>query len=899
MRMLEIDERILKALREIGIKELIEYQIEAFKKILSGKDVLIVAPTGSGKTEAAIIPIFQRILSDKDREGIKLIYITPLRALNRDMLKRLKKLSERLGISIDVRHGDTPEKERAKQSKKPPEILITTPETFQILFLGKNLRKSLKNVRYVVIDELHELADNERGIQLSIALERLREITDFQIIALSATLSSGEEAKLFGDFEIVRGDLAKRYEFYVVKPKVKDIDKDLAEKLNISERLASELREMREIMDKHESVLIFVNTRQMAEALGVKLKRIANVEVHHGSLSRDARIEAENRFASKELKGLICTSSMELGIDIGYVDAVIQYNSPRQVTRLIQRVGRSGHRIDRISKGYVIAGNFDDILESWVIAKRALSGCIEKPDIHFKSLDVLANQIAALALEYKRIKAERVFEIIRRSYPYRDLSYEEFEEICNFLKEIGVIGYDGEYIFAKRKTRIYFYDNISMIPDERSYKVVDITTNKIIGVLDESFVSTFDGDVFAMRGELWKILSVDEVVRVEPVSVEGEIPSWVGEEIPVPFDVAQDVGRLRMWIAGYVMRGLDAVKILTGEFNTNEEACREVVEVIEDQIKKGFSIPTDNHLTIESSDGVTVLNACFGHRVNETIGRIIALLLSARKGRSISIDVDPYRIKFSPANAEDVKEVIESIKPENVEYLAERALIETKLMQWKFVNVARRFGLIGKDEDVSRINLKNLILKLRDTPVYKETLREIFVEKMDVEKTKDVFEKLGDEITYSVYSELSPISLVSRSNNYDFLSFKSDRVILSSFKERIENEVCKVYCLNCKATYSSKVSQLNRFECIRCKSKLVAVINGKRNPEDYKKSELFRIANLIMCYGKRAVYALLTYGIGVETATRILARYYKSDDEFFKALLEAGRNYIRTRKFWD
>ncbi len=888
-----IDERLLKALKEVGIEELTDYQKRSFKKVLNGKDVLIVAPTGSGKTEAAVIPILQELLRDKDKKGIKVLYITPLRALNRDMLRRLEGLAKKLGISIDVRHGDTSESKRVKQSKNPPVILITTPETFQILFLGKRLRKYLENVRYVVIDEVHELLDNKRGVQLSIALERLREITDFKIVALSATLSNG----VFENFEVVRGDLNKEYEFQILKPERKDIDSDIAKELEVDDRFASELREIRDIMEKHRSILIFVNTRQTAEALGVKLKRIADVDVHHGSLSKESRIEAEKMFSNGKLKGLICTSSMELGIDIGYVDAVVQYNSPRQVTRLLQRVGRSGHRIGKVSKGYIIVSNFDEILESWVIAKRALEGKIEKVDIHFNSLDVLANQISAIALEYKRIEAEKVYRIIKRSYFYRNLSYEEFEEICKFLADIGLIGYNGHEIYAKRKTRLYFYENISMIPDEKSYRVVDITTNRTIGVLDESFVSTFDGEVFAMRGELWRILSIDDVVRVEPVSAEGVIPSWVGEEIPVPFEVAQDVGKLRLWIAGYITNGINPIKILVDEFNTNELTCKEVVSVIESHIKKGFKIPSDNHLTIESSDGITVVNACFGHKVNETIGRILALLISARKGRSISVEIDPYRIKLSPTSSEEVVDALRSVEPESIEFLVERALIETKLMQWKFVEIARRFGLIGKNEDLRRINVKNLILRLRDTPIYKETLRDIFTEKMDLETTKKIFERLDNDITYSVYSELSPISLVARSSSYDFITLRSDGIILKSFKERLEKEICTLYCLNCKAKYSLQVSQINSLECIRCKSRFVAVL--KRDPKDYKKSELFRIANLIMCYGKRAVYALAAYGIGVETATRILARYYKNDDEFFKALLEAERNYVRTRRFWD
>jgi ATP-dependent Lhr-like helicase len=439
-----------------------------------------------------------------------------------------------------------------------------------------------------------------------------------------------------------------------------------------------------------------------------------------------------------------------------------------------------------------------------------------------------------------------------------------------------------------------------MIPDERRYKVVDVTTGRAIGMLDESFLSTFSGEVFAMKGELWRVLSVDDVVRVEPVAAEGEIPSWAGEEIPVPFEVAQDVGRIRMWIGSLLRNDPEkAVETLMEEFDTNEEACREVLRVIRDQMDKGFAIPTHNHLTIESADGVTVINACFGHKVNETIGRILALLLSARKGSNVSIEIDPYRIKLSPVNAEEIVTILIQIEPESVEFLAERALIETKLMQWKVVNAARKFGLIDKNEDLSRINLKNLVIRLRDTPIYREALREIFLEKMDIEKTREIFEKIGGEITYSVYSDLSPISVASRERSFDLIASKPTAAILKAFRKRIESERCRVYCLNCGANYSEVVSAVNRFHCIKCGSSMVAIFSDRRSIEDFRKEELFRIANLVMSYGKRAVYALNAYGVGVETAARLLSRYYLSDEDFFKALLEAEKNYVRTRKFWD
>lgn len=867
----QVDERLKEALKAVGIDELTELQKKAFEIVNSGKNTLIVAPTGSGKTEAAMIPIFQKLL-EKRMKGICVLYITPLRALNRDMLKRMRKIAEMLGLTIDVRHSDTKESERVRQSKKPPEILITTPETFQILFLGAKLRNALKNVKFVVIDEVHELIDSERGVQLFVGIERLREIAKFQMIALSATISNPKKvSEIMGGAEIVSGDLEKEYEIKIV----------------CSE---DEISLIKELVDKHRSALIFVNTRQTAEILGIHLKKVLNAEVHHGSLSREARISAEEDFAQGKLKALVCTSSMELGIDIGHVEAVIQYSSPRQTIRLIQRVGRSGHGLGRKSVGYIVANTFDDLLESIAIIKRAKAGQLEELELHENSLDVLANQICAMAIEYGRIEARKAYEIVKRCYFYRNLSFEEFCEICSYLNEIWRIFFDGNEISARRRTRKYFYDNISMIMDEKSFKVVDITSGKTIGSLDESFLSTFSGEVFAMKGELWRILSVEDVVRVEPVAVEGEVPSWVGEEIPVPFEVAQLAGKLRRLISDGKFSLSDLNKYV------DETGAKRVLEKIEEQ-KRFFAIPSDKHVVIDGSNRETVVNVCFGHKANEAIGRILALLLSLKKGTNVSVEIDPYRIKLSPASPEEVKDVILSVDPNEIWNLAERAVFDTRLMQWKIVKSARKFGLIDKDEDLSRINLRTLVVKLRNSPVYREALREIFLEKMDLEKAKLFFEKFGKEITYTTYQKFTPISLEGRDKVPDILIAKPTDAIVRVFMERLKGELCRVICVNCGTRYRELASNLS-LKCIKCGSYMIAVLSDRKGYEP-SNEELFNIANLVMNYGMRGVYAMLTYGVGFETAKRVLSGYYTSEEEFFKALLEAERRYVRTRKFWD
>jgi len=513
-------------LEKIGLEEPSGIQRIAIEPILNRENVLVIAPTGTGKTLASILPIFNSFLdyrSSGSVRGVSILYITPLRALNRDILRRLSDIGRELDIKVQVRHGDTPPSTRATQAKSPPDMLVTTPETLQAILPGRRMREHLKGVRWVVIDEVHELATDERGVQLSVALERLEHLTgaSLQRIGLSATV--GEESKvaqfLVGTdrkVTIAKSEELRRFEVQVqYAPPGKEIATD-AERLGLPQSTIARTRRIAEIVSQKQSTLVFTNTREQAEAIGSQLRALTpnlSVRVHHGSLSREIREEVEKGFHEGSVKAVICTSSLELGMDIGRVDFIIQNMSPRTSTRLIQRIGRSGHTLKGAARGVIIGTMADDLLEAAVLTVQSKEGQIEKTIIHDDSLDVLAHQIAGLTLDLKRVHLAEIYELIRRAYPFRALTAERLHELVKFLDSIRAIRLVEDVVSARfPRTFHYYYENLSVIPDVKRFDVFDFFRKRRIGTLDQGFVvrRCKAGTVFIIHGQTWKIISINE-----------------------------------------------------------------------------------------------------------------------------------------------------------------------------------------------------------------------------------------------------------------------------------------------------------------------------------------------------------------------------------------------------
>jgi len=905
----------------------------AIPKVLEGKNVLVIAETGSGKTESVMLGLFDKLIR-QEHQPIALLYITPMKALNRNLMDRLLWWCNKLDIDISVRHGDTTQYERKLQLEHPPQILISTPEQIGAMLVGKRFREHLKNIKYIVIDEIHEIVTSKRGVQLTLSLERLKRYCgEPQIVALSATVGSPEIAAkfIFSDkkYEIINVISPKDISLKVESPYPNKEDILIAENIFIGDSVVARLRRIRDLILEHHSTLAFTNTREAAEILSSRLRMFdknLQHEIHHSSLSKEVRIKAEKEFKEEKLKSLITTSSLQLGIDIGSIDLVLQYQSPRTVTQFLQRTGRSGHGIGRTSKGIIIAGEGDDIFESVVIAKKSLKGELEQLKIHKSSMDVLTQQIIGLSIEDYGIDTKTTFDIIKRAYPFKDLKEEEFKILLNFLDLQLRLIFSDNGIKRRRKAFEYYFENLSVIPDQKSYKIIDTASNSFVGTLDEEFIASH-GDTdstFIVKGRPWKILSVEnEKVFVESVDdIESAIPAWEGELIPVPFDVAQEVGILRSEIESMLKKNIKSNEIIENlkkVYPVSSQAAVKMIQLIKNQIKK-YPLPDEKNILIETFQNYVVLHTLFGSLVNETLSRFISAILSADYGEIITSKTDPYRIIIKGCSVDDIKKVLFGYKPEDVEIVLEKSLPRSSLFKFRFVQVAKRFGAISKKASFETINIDRIIDVYWNSPIHKETLSELFIEKLDLDKSKEILGRIQNkEIKIKSFEGLSPLAeLGFRYELHDVAKpERPEKEIFKVFKNRILNSKVRLICLNCgKYSLIETVKDIKELRCSHCQSKLIAVLKPQREEsqkiikkwlkgieltdEEKEKLEFIKkSADLAIVYDKYAAIVLAGRGIGPQTAIRILSKPRKNEDDLFKYILEAEREFIKNKKYWQ
>ncbi len=892
----------------------------AVPHVRAGEDCLITAPTGSGKTEAAMVPLLD-IVHGGGLGGIAIIYITPLRALNRDMLKRMQGMCRQHGISVAVRHGDTKQGERSRQARVPSQVMITTPETLQSMLVTRSFSGQLSNVKAVVVDEIHEIYGNKRGAQLSVALERLERFAgSFQRIGLGATVGDPNTVSKFlspnRECRIISLPGIKRMNLSIELPEHPGEGMERAiEKFQLDEEAAARLGRIAECVRSSKSTLVFTNTRSAAEAIGSRLHfmdgehSFGGIGVHHGSLNREERIEMEDSFKEGRIKAVVATSSLELGIDIGSVDLVLQYGSPKQSVRLLQRIGRSGHSESRESRGVVIATGITDAMEAMALHSNALAGRLERARTQDNALDVLMHQVCGILLDSGRQELGSVYGTMRRSYVFRNLGMGLFDEVLEFMKSQRLIVADGTSISAAPRTRLFYYGHVSFIPDTKRVVVKDFNSNRMIAGLDERFVSTYlqDGAVFITKGLPWRVVSVEEdSVIVEPSQdFEAAVPDWSGEDIPVSADTAEAVYGI------FSGRGVHPDAALAGRIR----------RFVEEQNR--FFTPDPKKVVIEDAGSYKVVYTCLGTLANDALAKIISYFLTSRLGRSVVVRTSPYLILLEVPENIDLAEYIRQIDPEKAETLLENSITRSDMFSYRFATVAKFFGLIERDAVVSKQVLRRLATVLGKSPVYKETVRELMHNYFDIPTLRGFLEGVrrgAVGITEVRAGSLCPFGDALLNSLYYtrelVMPVTPNSVVVDSFMEHIAKEAPGLLCTYCGMGFSRKISELRKLKYVRCPncgSNMVTMDNGERSRATDKRVNGKRLsqsevkimkdalaeASLIDSYGWRAVAALETYGIGQKTAARVLMMLRRSDRDFFCDVIEAQKQFIRTKKYWS
>ncbi len=945
-----LDPRLSEAAARRGIREPTEIQQLARPVLESDADALLLSPTGTGKTEAALLPLLSRLLV-QPTPPISLLYVTPLRALNRDLEHRLVSLVREVGLSAAVRHGDTPSSARLAQSRHPPDLLLTTPETLQVLLVGRHLRAALANVRTVVVDEIHELVGSDRGAQLALTLERLDALAGRRLrrIGLSATVGNPDEVARFLSpapraVEVRSARQRRTLELSARRPREDrpPLESALVAELKADPVLLGGLREVEEEIRAHRTTLVFVNTRPTAEGLAARLGRLAPdlaIAVHHGSLSREVREEAERAFREGRLRALVATSSLELGIDIGVVDHVVQFGSPHQVGRLVQRVGRSGHRLGQTIHGTVLALDDDDLEEAAVLARRADEGLVEPVRWRTRNRLAAAQQIVATLRAEGSVDRRTVVRTLGTAAPVRELAESEWDELIGYLSDLGLTRPVAERLAPGRGTLRRFYASLSLIPDERTYRLRDIATRRLIGTLDERFVLTQilaqPEEIFLLHGRTWKVVEYrDGELLVETVQEIGQEPRWAGEDLPVPFDVAQEIGALRREgdVDRYPMSDRDRGRL-------RERRARAAA---------AGALASDRTVTITIHGRLVVYGACFGTRTNETLALANAARLTERLGGRVEVaSVEPTWFVLELPIAVDLASLVDAFRlaPEELRPLVER-LVPTGLdYRWVFLAVARKLGVIPESADPRDLRtLEPLLTASRTNPLGEEVLEKTLHDRYDLDHAAEVLDRIRAGTIEIVGAAASPLSDEPLARlEWRTVPELPPPTLLRAVRDRLEKEALTLVCLRCgfvRSTSPGRYRKEGGSRCLLCHGSLSAVLSPRRTEEidrlaRYAKRKWkpsakpspanarsragtrarrerplapeqealiragYTSAELLAHYGERALYALAARGVGPETARRLLLRLYRDDDAFFTEILRAERAYARTRAFWD
>ena len=834
-------------------------QRQAVPLIQQGKNVLICSPTGSGKTLSAFISILNQlfIMAAKGEleNMVYCLYISPLKSLANDIHKNLERplqemqaLAEERGLEVQeirhaIRHGDVSAQEKARMLKRTPHILNTTPESLAILLSSPRFREKLRTVRWVIVDEIHSLAASKRGVHLSLSLERLEELKkelqksdetirpdefeqksenvrkdcvnpfidpasgSFTRIGCSATVEPLQEVAGFlaGNYrpvEVVDCRFSRRFDLRLLCP-VPDLI--LADQTDLADRLYELLHRH---IQEHRSTLIFTNSRNGAERVLFNLKQrfpqfynAENSACHHGSMGREGRQDTESRLKQGLLKVVCSSTSLELGIDMPYIDLVLQIGSPKSVAALLQRFGRGGHSLDQVVKGRIIVLDREELMECAVMLERAKAGEVDRIHIPRNALDALCQHLLGMVLE-RDWTLDEVLRVVRRSYCYRSLSEEELMSSVLYLSA-GHEGMQERRIYPKIRydaetkmigtrggsSRMIYYTNSGMIPDQFTCDVLT-REGRWVGRLDEKYMEKLDrGDVFSIGGGAYSFCyRRGGKIYVDVAAGRPNIPTWSSERLPLSFDLARSILSFKsdmLWMmkSQEGREGQDddnsraIVSWLQKQYPIDENSARSIREIFRQQIAflGEDAVPTNSRIVVqecldrESGRRVYYFLSGYGLRFNEGFSRMVAYLLARQRMSDICITTfDSGFVLSLPASGKvNLPAIIGSIREENCEQLLFRSLQNTSLLKSVFrINATRSFMILksykGRQKSARHQQLDADMLigfagRLDEFAVLRESFREIIEDRFEVENIKEVLRGLAcGEIEVVMKREATP-----------------------------------------------------------------------------------------------------------------------------------------------
>ncbi len=759
----------------------------------SRENVLISAPTGATKTLTGFLSVLNELV-DSSTKGVLenrvyCVYISPLKALNNDIAKNLLEplsqmgiLAKRdLGIRVAVRTGDTSTTERQKMSKTPPHILVTTPESLAILLCSPKFREYLRNVQWCIIDEVHALAENKRGVHLSLSLERLQYLSPGMCrVGLSATVAPIEEVAKFlvgstRSCNIIDVQFLKNMDLQVMSPVPDLIETDHLGLHTAMYQLIDDL------VSQHRTTLIFTNTRSATERVVDHLKfkfpkKYAGlIGAHHGSLGKEARHNIEEQLRLGKLKCVVSSTSLELGIDIGYIDLVLCLGSPKSVARFLQRAGRSGHRLNQTVNARLIVMDRDDLVECAVLVKAARERKIDKLHIPTNCLDVLAQQIIGMAIE-QVWNEEELFGVIRNSYCYSNLSRSDFADILKYLAG-EFVSLEERHIYARiwrndgmigkrgKLARVIYMTNVGTIPDETfiTVKVGD----HIVGTLDEQFLERLRaGDVFVLGGETYQFRFARGTVAQVTATTNRPptVPSWISEMLPLSFDLSLEIGKFRRLLAEkfHLTRTRnDTISFIREYLEVNDTTAIAIHHYFSEQYAYAKRIPSDTLVLLEhvktdtgtKVDSKIVFHALFGRRVNDCLSRGIAFVCGKVLHKDVEIGMNDNGFFVSGITLSDAKNALHSLEPAQLRKIMEIAIETSEVYRRRFRHCATRSFMIlrnylgtqkhvGRQQVGSQILMSALKRISNDFTILREAKRECLEDLMDIENTKFVLEEI-------------------------------------------------------------------------------------------------------------------------------------------------------------